>query len=64
MPRIVPQHWKKLEKVFIKAGFQFERQSSSHRIYSKAGVIRPVVIPQYKEVGIDIIKSNMRSAGL
>ncbi|MFQ5453977.1 MAG: type II toxin-antitoxin system HicA family toxin [Candidatus Zixiibacteriota bacterium] len=64
MPRITPQHWRTLEKVFLKAGFTFERESSSHRVYSKPGVNRPIVIPKYKEVAVDIIKSNMRTAEL
>lgn len=64
MPRITPQHWKTLEKIFILAGFSFERESSTHRIYSKKGVLRPVVIPKYKEVRIRLIKNNMRTAGL
>ena len=28
----------------------------------KPGVPRPVIIPKYDEVGLDIIKSNMRTA--
>jgi predicted RNA binding protein YcfA (HicA-like mRNA interferase family) len=64
MPRLRPVHWKKLECVFLKAGFRFEREAGSHRLYSKEGVLRPIVIPKYDEVGIDIIKSNCRSAGI
>lgn len=30
----------------------------------KPGVDRPVVIPKYPDVGVDIIKSNMRTAGM
>ena len=62
MPRITPFHWKILECIFLKAGFEFERQESSHRRYSKAGCLRPVIIPTYKEIGILIIQANMRSA--
>lgn len=64
MPRITPVHWKTLECVFLKAGFAFERQESSHRSYTKAGCLRPVIIPTYKEIDPDIILSNMRSAGM
>jgi hypothetical protein len=31
---------------------------------SKPGVFRPVIVPKYKEVGRDIIKNNMRTAGM
>lgn len=30
----------------------------------KAGAPRPIIIPMYSEVGLDIIKSNMRTAGI
>jgi predicted RNA binding protein YcfA (HicA-like mRNA interferase family) len=64
MPRITPVHWKVLECVFLKAGFVFERQSGDHRCYVKRGIARPVVIPTYKEVDVDIILANMRTAGM
>lgn len=64
MSRLRPVHWQRLECVFLKAGFKFERESGSHRLYSKKGVPRPIVIPKYDEVGRDIINSNCRSAGI
>ena len=30
----------------------------------KAGLARPIVIPKYSEVGLDIILANIRTAGL
>jgi predicted RNA binding protein YcfA (HicA-like mRNA interferase family) len=62
MPRIAPIHWKVLECIFLKDGFVFERQQGDHRSYTKENVLRPVVIPTYKEVLPDIILSNMRTA--
>ena len=62
MSRIIPIHWKVLECVFLKDGFIFDRQEGSHRTYTKKGIIRPIIIPTYKSIGIDIIKSNLRSA--
>lgn len=64
MPRIVPVHWKILEKVFLLAGFRFVRQEGSHRSYVKEGVIRPVVIPTYDEVPVSIIRNNLKTAGI
>jgi predicted RNA binding protein YcfA (HicA-like mRNA interferase family) len=64
MPRITPVHWKVLECIFQKAGFVFERQEGSHRSYVRQGVHRPVIIPTYKEIDVDIIKSNMRTANM
>lgn len=62
MPRITPLHWKVLECIFLKAGFVFEREESSHRVYVKAGVGRPVIIPSYTTINLHIIMGNMRTA--
>ena len=64
MPSLNPIHWKVLECIFQKDGFVFERQQGDHKLYVKAGVARPIVIPTYKEIDIEIIKSNMRTAGM
>ena len=65
MPSIKPVHWKVLEKIFLKSGFELARHDgTSHRIYKKPGVLRPIVIPTYKEVGSHIIIENLRSAGI
>jgi predicted RNA binding protein YcfA (HicA-like mRNA interferase family) len=64
MPRIAAQHWKTLECIFEKDGFIFERRGSSHNVYSKKGHVSPIIIPRYDNVGIDIIKNNMRRAGM
>ena len=62
MPRLTPVHWKILECIFLRDGFVFERQGGDHRSYVKHGIARPIVIPTYKEIDIEIIKSNMRTA--
>jgi len=62
--RLTAIHWKKLVCIFKKAGFKEERQSGDHIILVKTGVLRPIVIPKQSELGIDIIKSNMRTAGM
>jgi len=62
MPRITPVYWKVLECIFKKDGFKFDRQSGAHRCYVKAGIARPVIIPTYKEIDTEIIRSNMRTA--
>ncbi|MDZ7289683.1 MAG: type II toxin-antitoxin system HicA family toxin [candidate division KSB1 bacterium] len=64
MPRLTPVNWKVLECIFKKAGFVFERQSGSHRCYTREGTKRPVIIPVYDEIDVEIIKSNMRTAGM
>ena len=58
--KLKPTDWQTQEAIFLKCGFVFEREKGSHRSYTKAGIVRPVVIPKYSEVGIDIIRSNAR----
>lgn len=62
MSRITPIHWKILECIFKKDGFSFKGQSSSHRLYEKEGIDRPLVIPTYSEIDSDIILGLMRTA--
>jgi len=64
MPRLIPVSWRRLEAVFLAAGFTFDRQVGSHRSYVKAGMLRPVVIPTYDEVPVFIIRNNLRTAGI
>ena len=47
---------------FSKSGFIFDRKKGSHRVYVKENILRPIIIPEYKEIDRDIIKSNMKTA--
>jgi predicted RNA binding protein YcfA (HicA-like mRNA interferase family) len=64
MPKFAPVDWKTLERVFLAAGFQFARQEGSHRSYVKQGIVRPAVIPTYREVPVFIIRNNLKTAGI
>ncbi|HLE09371.1 MAG TPA: type II toxin-antitoxin system HicA family toxin [Thermodesulfobacteriota bacterium] len=64
MPRIIPIPASRLRKVFEKAGFKCVRIEGDHFVYTKAGVARPVVIPDWKEVPVFVIKNNLRTAGI
>jgi predicted RNA binding protein YcfA (HicA-like mRNA interferase family) len=64
MPKIIPIQWKRLENVFLSAGFRFTRQEGSHRSYTKPSVPRPIVIPTYDEVPVSIIRNNLKTAGI
>lgn len=64
LPRLTSQAWKRLECVFLAAGFLFVRQSASHRVYEKDGVLRPLIIPTYDSVGKDIIGNLLRTSGM
>lgn len=62
MPRITPQSYRILIRVFNEVGFSIKRTTGSHIIMNKPGAARPIVIPKYDEVDIDIIKANLRTA--
>lgn len=64
MPKITPIPAGRLRKIFEKAGFKCVRIEEDHFVYTKPGVARPVVIPDWKDVPVFIIKNNMRTAGM
>jgi predicted RNA binding protein YcfA (HicA-like mRNA interferase family) len=64
MPRISPIPSRRLQRLFEKAGFKCVRTEGDHFVYIKKGVIRPIVIPDWPEVPVFIIKNNLRSAGI
>ncbi|MBU1487370.1 type II toxin-antitoxin system HicA family toxin [bacterium] len=64
MGRITPIPADRLCQVFEKAGFKCVRSEGDHFVYTKLGVLRPVVIPDWHEVPVFIIKNNLRTGGI
>jgi len=64
MPKIIPTHWKKLIKVFENYGCQYKRKKGSHHILTHPEAKRAIVIPEYDEIDVEIIKNNMRTVGM
>jgi predicted RNA binding protein YcfA (HicA-like mRNA interferase family) len=67
MTRIPPVDWRRLRCVFEHDGFVFKKRSrrgGSHWVGEKTGVARPIIIPEYDSIGLDIITRNMRTAGM
>ena len=64
MPKIKPIPARKLRKVFEKAGFKCVRIEGDHFVYTKKGIPRPIVIPNWKHVPVFVIKNNLRTAGI
>ena len=64
MPKLSPVSYKKLAKVFEAEGFRYVRTEGDHMVYTKPGIIRPVIIPMYSAIPIFIIKNNLRTAGI
>ena len=64
MPKLSPISYKQLVRVFESDGFQCVRIEGDHMVFTKPGVLRPVVIPKYSSVPVFIIKNNLRTAGM
>ena len=64
MSKLRPVSYKQLVKVFEADGFRCVRTEGDHMVFTKPGVIRPLVIPNYAAVPVFIIKNNLRTAGM
>ena len=64
MPKIVPIPARKLRKVFEHAGYTCRRIEGDHYVFSKPGAKRPLVIPDWDDGPVFIIKNNLKSAGI
>jgi predicted RNA binding protein YcfA (HicA-like mRNA interferase family) len=63
MPKLRPVSWKALAGVFEADGFRCVRIEGDHMVFTKSGVVRPVVIRKYPSVPVFIIRNNLRTAG-
>ena len=64
MPRIFPTDWKIQIKIFERYGCRYKRKEGSHHVLTFPGARRAVVIPEYNEIDVEIIKNNMRTVGM
>ncbi len=64
MPRLVAIPWKRLKRVFELDGFTAVRHEGDHWVMTRADCKRPVIIPEWAEVPVFIIRNNMRTAGM
>jgi predicted RNA binding protein YcfA (HicA-like mRNA interferase family) len=64
MPKLSPVSYKQLVRVFEAEGFVRVRTEGDHMVFTKSGVIRPVVIPKSNAVPVFVIKNNLRTAGI
>ncbi len=64
MLKIFPTDWQTQLKIFEHFGCIYSRKKGSHYVLTCPGAKRAVVIPEYDEIDIDIIKSNMRTVGM
>ena len=64
MPKFSPVSYKTLARVFEADGFRCVRIEGDHMVFTKPGILRPVVIPKYAAIPVFIIKNNLRTAGI
>ena len=63
MPGIRPVSRRTFERFLLAMGCSFERQKGSHRIFSKPGLTRPVVVSARGMLTPSLIASNLRTLG-
>lgn len=56
--------WQELRDVCKLAGCVEVRTKGDHLVMTKPGLLRPVIIKMDKDLGEDLIRSNMRTLGL
>lgn len=56
--------WHRLVCVFEQIGYRQAGQKGSHIKLEKPGVARPLIVPKYDEVGLDIITNLIRTSGI
>ena len=64
MPRIIPVDWKTLVRVFELYGCKYKRKKGSHHILICPGAKRAMVIPEYNEIDVEIIRNNMKTVDM
>lgn len=62
---IRPVKWQKFEKFLLACGCEFVRQKGGHRVYKKADLLRPIIVPAHSfDLPVSVIKSNLRTLGI
>jgi len=64
MPRITPIHWRVFAKVILFTGCVLIREEGDHRVYSRADLPRPIVVPRYNPLPVFILRNNLRILGI
>lgn len=64
MARITPVDWRTLVNIFELHGCVYQRKKGSHHILICPGSKRAVVIPEYAQIDVEIIKNNMKTANM
>lgn len=61
MARLTPIHWKKFERFLLHVGCVLKRQESSHRVYWRDDLNRPIIMQAKSQIPVFIILNNLRT---
>ena len=56
--------WQELEKICLLLGCSPGRVRGDHLILTRAGMARPVVIKMDRDLGEDVVRTNMQTLGI
>ncbi len=62
MSRIAPAPYRKIVRILELEGFTLARERGDHLVFTKPGILRPVVVPRYDPLPVFIIKNVLRTA--
>jgi predicted RNA binding protein YcfA (HicA-like mRNA interferase family) len=62
MSRIAPLPYRKIVRILELEGFTLARERGDHLVFTKPGILRPVVVPRYDPLPIFTIKNVLRTA--
>ncbi len=62
MSRIAPVPYRKIVRILEREGFTLARERGDHLVFTKLGILRPVVVPRYDPLPVFIIKNVLRTA--
>jgi len=60
MPGLAQISWKRFEKFLVHVGCEFIREKGDHRVWTRKGLKRPIILPRDMSVPIFIIRNNLR----
>ncbi len=55
--------WRTFHTFLLECGCIFKRMKGDHRVYTKNGLRRPLIVPQYDALPPFIIMNNLRTLG-
>jgi len=59
----IPAHgWKEAVRILESEGFELVRQRGDHLVYWKQELLRPVIVPKYKELPMFVIQNIIKTS--